>query len=58
MIFKSILEWIIFWWQLGCSEGWVPLSIIRLGWSVKIKSIQEEEFFKIYIGSDNNCLKP
>ena len=57
MIFKSILQWITSWWEFGCNEGWVPLSIKRLGWSVKIRSIQEE-FSKICVGSDISFLKP
>ena len=57
MIFKSILQWITSWWEFGCNEGWVPLSIKRLGWSVKIRSIQEE-FSKICVGFDISFLKP
>ena len=41
-----------------CKEGWVPLSVRRLGWSVKIRSVQEEEFSKMWVGSDINRWKP
>ena len=34
---KLILQWIIWWQQLGWREGWVPLSITKFGWFLKIK---------------------
>ena len=33
-------------------------SITRLEWEVNIKSIQEEEFPKIWVGSLINCCRP
>ena len=33
----------IWWRQSGCKEEWIPDTITRSGWYVKIKSIQGEE---------------
>ena len=38
---KFTLHWIIWWWQYESKEARVPLSRIRLGWSVMTKSIHE-----------------
>ena len=37
---------------------WVPLSTIKLSWSVKMGSAQEEEFANRCFGWDINCCKP
>ena len=42
---------VIWWWQFGCKDGWTPDSIRTLGWELKIKSIHEEELFKVCVGS-------
>ena len=31
----------MWWWQCECNEGWTPLSTIKSGWSVNIKSMQD-----------------
>ena len=36
-----ILQKTIWWWQFGCSNGWIPECITKLSWDVKIKSMQE-----------------
>ena len=46
------------WWQFEWSEGWTPDSITRVGWEVNIKSMQEEEFPKMWVGSLINCCRP
>ena len=46
----------ISWWQLGCKKGWTPLSTTKLGWSVKMRSMQGNEFGNKWVGSDINEL--
>ena len=41
----------IWWWQLECNDAWTPLLTNKLGWSVKIKSMQEELFLWTCVGS-------
>ena len=41
----------IWWWQFGCSDRWMPGRITKLGWDVKIRSMQEAELLKICVGS-------
>ena len=48
----------IWWWQFECKDGWTPDSISKLGWELKIKSIHEEELFKICVGSLISWCKP
>ena len=55
---KLILQWIIWWWQLEWREGWVPLSITKFGWFMKIKSIHDEELESMWVGSYINCSRP
>ena len=50
-ISKFNLQWIIWWGQLACKWEWTPLSITKLGWSIKIKSMQEEDWERICVGS-------
>ena len=38
-------------------KRWTPLSTTKLSWSVKIRSIQEDEAGNIWVGSDINWLK-
>ena len=45
------LQCMIWWWQLECNDAWTLLLVTKLGWSVKIKSIQEELFLWICVGS-------
>ena len=52
------LAYIIWWWQFEWSEGWTTDSITRLGWEVNIKSMQEEEFPRMWVGSLINCCRP
>ena len=37
----------IWWWQFGCSDEKMPERITKLGWDVKIKSMEEAELLKI-----------
>ena len=41
---RLYLEKVIWWWQLWCKERWAPLSATKFGWSVKIKSMQDDKF--------------
>ena len=52
------LEWTIWWWQFGCNDAWTPEFTDRLGWSVKIKSIQEELLVCKCVGSFINWETP
>ena len=45
------MQWVIWWWQLACKEEWAPLWITKLGWSIKITSMQEEDWGRICVGS-------
>ena len=38
--------------------GWTPLSTARFGWSVNMRSIQEEELGSKWVGSDTNWWNP
>ena len=38
-------------WQFGCIVRWMPEYITKLGWDVKIKSMQGTELLKICVGS-------
>ena len=39
------------WWQFWCNYRCTTDSIIKLGWEVKIRSIQEDDESKMYVGS-------
>ena len=52
------LQQVIQWWHLGCKERWTPPSTIKFGWSVKIRSIQDDEFGRRCVESDINCCNP
>ena len=41
----------IWWWQFGCSDGWTPDSLTKLGCVVKIRSMHKEEDSKIWVAS-------
>ena len=48
----------IWWWRLECNEAWTPLLVTKLGWSVKIKSMQEELLVWMCVGSLTIWWKP
>ena len=52
------LEWTIWRWQFGCNDVWTPEFTDKLGWSVKIKLIQEELLFCKCVGSFINWETP
>lgn len=39
-------------------DVWTPLSIVKLGWYVNIRSVQVKELGKIWVGSESNYCKP
>ena len=41
----------IWWSQFRCRDGWTSEWITKLGWDVKIKSMQEAELLKIHVSS-------
>ena len=55
---RIYLEKVIWSWQLGYKEGWTPLSATKFGWSVKIRSMQDDEFGRRCVGSDINWCNP
>ena len=46
------------WWQLAWSEESASGLTTRLGWSVKMRSMQDEELGNRWVGSFTNCCKP
>ena len=54
-ILRSNFDWTIWWWQLGCKDVWIPEITDRFGWSVKIKSMQEELCLCIWAVSFKIC---
>ena len=48
----------IWWWYLGFTDECVPPSTTKFDWSIKIKSIQEVEVGRRWIGSDMSWWKP
>ena len=52
------LQYVSRWWHLGFRDECVPLSITKFDWSVKIKSIQEIEVGKRWVGSVMGWWKP
>ena len=48
----------IWWWHLGFRDECVPLSTTKFDWSVKIKSMQEVEVGRRWVGSDMSWWKP
>ena len=50
--------WTIWWWQFGCKDEWTPEFTDKFGWFVNIKSIKEELFVWIWVGSFINWEKP
>ena len=48
----------IWWWQFSWSDGLLPLFITRFGWSVKMRSMQDDEFWRMCVGSDISWQKP
>ena len=44
--------------QFVCSEECTPESVIKLGWDVNIKSIQDDEVFDMCAGFLIICCKP
>ena len=51
-ILRLSLQYVIWRWQFECNEGWTPPSTIKFGWSVNIKSIQEEVCGSRWVGCD------
>ena len=33
----------IWWWELGYKDGWIPDSVIRFGCEMNIRAIHEED---------------
>ena len=54
----SNLAYVIWWWQFWQSDALILLFITRLGWSVKMRSMQDEEFWRMCVGSDISWEKP
>ena len=52
------LTYVIWWSQFSWSDGLIPLFITRLGWSVKMRSMQGDKFWRMCVGSDINWKKP
>ena len=52
------LAYVIWWWQFSWSDGLILLFITRSGWSVKMRSIQDDEFWRMCIDSHINLEKP
>ena len=50
--------WTLLWWQFGCKDEWASEFTDKFGWFVNIKSMQEELFVWIWIGSFINWEKP
>ena len=48
----------IWWWQFSWSDSLILLFITRLGWSVKMRSMQDSKFWRMFVGSDINWEKP
>ena len=48
----------MWWWQLGCKEGWTPQTTAKLGWSVKMRSMQDNEFGNRWVGSHISWCSP
>ena len=46
------------WWQFGWGDAWTPELTDKFGWSVKTKSIKEELFPWMCVGSWINWEKP
>ena len=42
----------------GCKDAWTPWLTDMFNWSVKIRSIQEDLFFCISVGSFISCWNP
>ena len=52
------LAHVIWWWQFSWSDGLILLFITWLGWSVKMRSMQDDEFWRMCVGSNINWEKP
>ena len=52
------LEWTIWWWHFGYNDAWTPEFTDNFGWSIKIKSIQEELLVCKWVGSFINWENP
>ena len=50
--------WTIWWWQFRCKDEWISEFTDKFGWFVNIKSIQQELFVWIWVGSFINWEKP
>ena len=55
---QIILVYVIWWWQFSRSNGLTPLFIARLGWSVKMRSMHDDEFWRMCVGSDISWENP
>ena len=56
--FKFNFAYTIWWWQLGCKEAWTLLSMMKLFWLIKVRSMHEDKLGKICVGSQVSWLKP
>ena len=52
------MKCITWWWHFTWREGWTPLSTAKFGWSVKIRSIHDDEWGSKWVGSEISCYKP
>ena len=48
----------IWWLELGCKDGWIPDSVIKLCWEVNTRSVHKEEDSNIFAGSLITWCKP
>ena len=48
----------IWWWELGCKDGWTPDSVIKFRCEVNIRSVYEEEASNVCVGWLITCCKP
>ena len=50
--------WTIWWWHCSWREGWMPDSMNRLGWSVKIRSMQDLDWPIMWVRPEINWFNP
>ena len=43
---------------MGCNEAGMPQSVTKCGWSIKIRSIQGEDWERICVGPDITWWRP
>ena len=57
-ILRLSLHCVVWRWQFECKDGWTPLSNVTFGWWVNVRSMQDEDWGRRWVGCDISWWNP